>query len=143
MDPTQGGAKSVGLPTARWHVRCGRPLGSRCLQIADADQVVRRRREGDDPVDECAPAMPHLPQAADRLHPPKDLLRYHLERRIARNRSDDAFVQAFPAETTEAFCAGHTRFRQGNPLHSATSLEALDEAEATWSTDVCAHTPHT
>ena len=58
--------------------------------------------------------MPHLPQAADRLHPPKDLLRYHLERRIARNRSDDAFVQAFPAETTEAFCAGHTRFRQGN-----------------------------
>ena len=60
MDPTQGGAKSVGLPTARWHVRCGRPLGSRCLQIADADQVVRRRREGDDPVDECAPAMPHL-----------------------------------------------------------------------------------
>src|SRR5678815_2017950 len=42
-------------------------------QRAQADQVVRRRREGDDPIDECPAAMAELAQPADRLQPPKDL----------------------------------------------------------------------
>src|SRR2546427_866364 len=43
-------------------------------QGAQADQVVGRRREGHDPVDEFTTAVPQLPQSAHRLHPSEDLL---------------------------------------------------------------------
>src|SRR6266850_5693399 len=43
-------------------------------QGAQADQVVRRGGEGDDPIDEFATAMPELAQTADGLQPAKDLL---------------------------------------------------------------------
>src|SRR3977135_3516080 len=43
-------------------------------QCAQADQVVRRRGKGHDPVDEFATPVPQLPQPADRLHPSEDLL---------------------------------------------------------------------
>src|SRR5216684_5985299 len=42
-------------------------------QCAQAYQVVGRRGEGHDPIDETASTMPQLPQPADRLHPTKDL----------------------------------------------------------------------
>ena len=45
----------------------------RCQERPQADQVVRRGREGHDPVDEFTPAVPQLPQAADGLHPAKHL----------------------------------------------------------------------
>ena len=41
---------------------------------AQADQVVRRRGEGHDPIDEGAAAMAQLSQPAHRLHPAEDLL---------------------------------------------------------------------
>src|SRR5205809_6300652 len=43
-------------------------------QGAQADEVVRRRRKGHDPVDEFAAAVPQLPQPAYCLHPSQDLL---------------------------------------------------------------------
>src|SRR5439155_11410750 len=43
-------------------------------QRAQADQVVRRGREGDDPIDACTAAMPKLAQPADGFQPAEDLL---------------------------------------------------------------------
>src|ERR1700692_2374353 len=40
---------------------------------ARGDQVVPRRGEGHDPIDEFAATMPQLPQPADGLHPAEDL----------------------------------------------------------------------
>ena len=43
-------------------------------EIAPPDQVVRRRGEGKDPVDESAAAMAELAEQADRFHPAEGLL---------------------------------------------------------------------
>src|SRR6266540_7159115 len=43
-------------------------------ECAKADQVVRRRRESHDPIDDVAAAMPELAQSADGFQPTKDLL---------------------------------------------------------------------
>src|SRR5215210_2009248 len=43
-------------------------------QVPQADQVVGRRGEGHDPIDELSAAVPELPQATDGLHPAEDLL---------------------------------------------------------------------
>src|SRR5687767_7103781 len=43
-------------------------------QCAQADQVISRRREGHDPIDELTAAVPQRAQPADGLHPPEDLL---------------------------------------------------------------------
>src|SRR5687768_5105237 len=53
---------------ATWHSR--RPREQR----AQADQVVRRGREGDHPIDAFAAAMPELAQPAHGLQPAEDLL---------------------------------------------------------------------
>jgi hypothetical protein len=44
----------------------------RCAQMADADRIVDRRREDEDPVDPGFPAMPRLAQEAHRLRPAED-----------------------------------------------------------------------
>ena len=65
--------------TPRWRSQCPpsdvawRSCGSR-QQRAQADQVIRRSREGDDPIDAGAAAMPELAQPADGLQPAEDLL---------------------------------------------------------------------
>src|SRR5688572_11441845 len=70
---------SISRWTLRWRSGCGpnaRTWRSRRPreQRAQADQVVRRGREGDDPIDAFAAAMPELAQAADGLQPAKHLL---------------------------------------------------------------------
>src|SRR4051812_37594314 len=52
---------------------CGQSRGG-LEQSAHPHDVVRRRGEGEDPVDERSAAMPELPEAPDRLHPPEALL---------------------------------------------------------------------
>src|SRR5204862_1609218 len=54
---------------------CATPRSRRPRQqCAQADQVISRRREGHDPIDELTAAVPQLAQPADGLHPPEDLL---------------------------------------------------------------------
>ena len=43
-------------------------------QCAQPDQVVGRRGEGHDPIDQLAPPMAELAESADGLHPAEDLL---------------------------------------------------------------------
>src|SRR5688500_14138939 len=60
-----------------------RPRGQR----PPSHQVVRRRGEGDDPIDLSSTAMPKLPQQPDGLHPAEgllDLLPTSLADRVAR-----------------------------------------------------------
>src|SRR5712691_3044019 len=61
----------------RWPPRDAGAVTSRSRgpreQCAQADQIVGRRGEGHDPIDEGAAAMPELPQAAHGFHPPEDL----------------------------------------------------------------------
>ena len=75
-------------------VSCSTPRGGGdpstsgwCQQCSQADQVVGRRGEGHDPIDELAAAVPQLAQPADGLHPAEDLLDqfpFPLADRIAR-----------------------------------------------------------
>src|SRR5882672_2390489 len=51
----------------------GRSLSGNLGQISNADQVISRGREDEDPVDAFAAAVPQLAQQADRLQPTEDL----------------------------------------------------------------------
>src|SRR5216684_2574371 len=51
----------------------GRSLSGDLGQISNADQVISRGREDEDPVDAFATAMAQLAQQADRLQPTEDL----------------------------------------------------------------------
>src|SRR5882762_5223875 len=51
----------------------GRSLSGNLDQISNADQVISRSREDEDPVDAFATAMAQLAQQADRLQPTEDL----------------------------------------------------------------------
>src|ERR1700674_3356348 len=68
---------SISMCTPRWPTDrrsdSPRSRGPR-EQCPQADQVVRRRRERDDPIDAFPAAMPELAQPADGLQPAKDLL---------------------------------------------------------------------
>src|SRR5450759_552983 len=69
---------SMSLWAPRWGLsggpgRVGRRSRGPREQCAQANQVVGRRGEGHDPIDEDAATMPQLPQAADGLHPAEDL----------------------------------------------------------------------
>src|SRR5262249_51183003 len=48
-------------------------LGRHRLQVANSDQVVDRRREGEHPADPLQAAMPSLAHQPHRLEPTKDL----------------------------------------------------------------------
>ena len=62
-----GGPRRGAAGARSWRSR------TRRLQIPQPDHVIRRRGEGQLPIDELDTAMPQLPQATDGLHPPKDL----------------------------------------------------------------------
>ena len=53
--------------------RRGRPSGTPRLQIPQPDQVIGGGGEGKLPIHDGHAAMPELTQAADGLHPAKDL----------------------------------------------------------------------
>src|SRR5438874_3231554 len=85
-----GAARSTGHgsagPDGSW-------AGFRPGEVADPDQVVDRRREGERPADPAHAPMPGLPEQRDRLQPAEDLLHqlaFLLADRVARMPSGAA-----------------------------------------------------
>src|SRR6266850_5774126 len=95
---------------------------------AQADQVVRRRREGHDPIDEFTAAMPKLAQPADGLQPTEDLLNqlpFLLADRVARMPSGPAIDSA----ALDLLRDVRRDVEIADALHEAGHVEALVPAD--------------
>src|SRR6267142_659518 len=72
IDPLSGSSATLIRLPERF-LASGRSLSGDLGQISNADQVISRGREDEDPVDAFATAMAQLAQQADRLQPTEDL----------------------------------------------------------------------